>query len=164
MMKRILPHALGALLVISTVYHSDSLYSVFLAIPFFLISFMIEIGRNELIFPTLIFTAVIQFLLITSAPVSDFVSVIIFLISFGLPLSYYWLIILSQNSKLNPKPVGIATSYVVFTFILFYFLPDFIGVSEFIFGGRNEVVQILIFLGSGMLVGVVYHAGLEIKD
>ncbi len=164
MMRRLLPHILGSLLVISTIYHSDTFYSLLVAIPIFLISYFMESEKDRFLFPALIITASVQFFFITSSSVNELFALIFFGVSFAFPLFLYWVVVLGAVSEIELKPSIVSGSYVIFTFALFYLLPELMEVSKFILGKQNEGVQILLFLGAAMLMGVIYHAALEIRD
>jgi len=162
--KKFLTHILGSLLILSTIYHSHTLYSVFIAVPLLLISYSIHQEKETLVFPSLVLATLLSPFFISSGTMNEIFSLLIFSITFALPLSIYWIIVLLKETEFRWKPIGIALSYVLFTALLFYILPEFLEISEFILSPENRVPQTLMFFGSGMIIAVPYHVILEIKN
>ncbi len=162
--KEFLTHILGSLLILSTIYHSHTLYSVLISVPFLLISYSIHQEKEELLLPSLILATILSPFFISAGSMNEIFSLLTFSLTFGLPLSIYWVIVLLKETEFRLKPVGIALSYVLFTALLFYLLPELLDISEFILSPENRVPQTLIFFGSGMMIAVPYHVILEIRS
>lgn len=162
--KKFVTHLLGSILVLSTLYHSETFYSVLVFIPFLLVSYSVHREKTRYIFPSLIFTTIFISFFISAGSMNELFSLIIFLITFGVPLFIFWLVVLLDESKIRLKPLGAAFSYVFLTSLIFYLLPVLLGFSDFIITEGNRGPQILLFLGTGMLVAVPYHIILETKD
>ncbi len=162
--EKFITHILGSLLVLSTIYHSHSLYSVLVSVPVFLVSYSIHQKKETLVFPSLVLATILSPFFISSGDMNEIFSLLIFSATFALPLSLYWIAVLLKGTEFRWKPIGIALSYVLFTALLFYLLPDFLDISEFILSPENRVPQILMFFGSGMIIAVPYNVILEIKS
>jgi len=162
--KEFLTHILGSLLVLSTIYHSHTLYSLFIAVPLLLISYSVHQEKGTFVLPSLILATILSPFFISSGSMNEIFSLLIFSLTFALPLTIYWVIVLLRETEFRLKPVGIALSYVLFTALLFYLLPELLDISEFILSPENRVPQTLIFLGSGMIIAIPYHVILEIRS
>ncbi|MBS3816694.1 MAG: hypothetical protein KGY76_03930 [Candidatus Thermoplasmatota archaeon] len=162
--KKITAHLLGSILVLSTIYHSETLYSLLVVIPFLLVSYCVHREKNRFVFPSLLFVTLFTPFFISAGSLNELFSLFIFLISFAVPLLIYWLVVLLDEPKIRLRPLGIALSYVFMTGLLFYLLPALLGISDFIISAENRGPQTLLFLGTGMLIAVPYHMILEMKD
>ncbi len=159
-MKKLLTHLLGPLLILSTIYHSQTLYSFIAIVPFLLVSYAVE--QERLVFPSLILATMISTIFISSGSMNEIFSLLFFSLTFALPLFFYWLINLSKEPRF--KPVTIALSFVLFTSLLFYLLPEMLDITEFVLSPGNRLPQILMFFGSGMIIAIPYHVLLSLKS
>jgi len=159
--KKFLTHILGSILILSTIYHSDIYYSISVFIPFLIVSYSVHQEKSRLIFPSLIFATLFSTFFITAGSMNEIFSLSIFLISFALPLFVFWLVVLLDELEIKFFPLVTGLSYVFFTVLAFYLIPEVLGLSEFILSPGNRGPQILLFLGVGMIVAVPYHIILD---
>lgn len=157
-------HILGSLLVLSTLYHSYTLYSLLVVLPFTLLSYSVHRKEERLLFPLLLVATLVSSLFIVAESMNETFSVLVFSITFSLPLFLYWIVVLLDETRIDWKPLGIALLYVLLTSLTFYFLPEFLEISEFLLSPENRAVQTLMFFGVGMIVAVPFHVILVIKD
>ncbi|MFP4142659.1 MAG: hypothetical protein ACLFSM_04415 [Thermoplasmata archaeon] len=157
-------HILSFLLILSTLYHSFTIYSLSVVIPFILISYTFYKRREKALFPLLIIATITSSLFITAESMNEIFSLLVFSVTYALPLLLYWLLVLLGDTGVDRKPFGVALSYVVFTSLIFYLLPELLGISEFILSPENRAVQILMFFGAGMVVAVPFHLTLRSRD
>lgn len=161
--KAFFTHLLGSLLILFTIYHSYTLYSIIVVLPFALVSYSVQEGWDKLLFPSLILATLVSSFFITAGSMDEIFSLLVFSSTFALPLFLYWIIALQEETDIKWKPLGIALSYVLFTAMLFYLLPELLDVFGSILSSKNRVTQTLMFFGSGMIVAVSYHVILEFK-
>ncbi|MEF8832230.1 MAG: hypothetical protein V5A66_01785 [Candidatus Thermoplasmatota archaeon] len=160
----IIIHLLGSLLTLSILYHSYSLYSILVVVPFVLVSYSVQKNEHRLLFPSLILATLAPPFFIATGSMNEIFSLLIFSITFALPLFLYWTTVLLNNTKLDWKALGFALSYVVITILAFYSFPVLLEISEFILSPENRGVQTLLFFGAGMIVAIPFHVALEIRD
>lgn len=157
-------HILGSLLVLSTLYHSYTLYSLLVVLPFTLLSYSVYREEERLLFPLLLIATLVSSLFIATESMNETFSVLVFSITFALPLFLYWIVVLLDETRIDWKPLGISLLYVLLTSLTFYFFPEFLEISEFLLSPENRAAQTLMFFGSGMIVAVPFHVILVIKD
>lgn len=162
--NNLMTHTLGSLLILSTLYHSLTIYSITVLIPFALVSYSVQKGKERLLFFSLIFATSASCLFIASDTMNETFSFLVFSATFGFPLFLYWITALLDLKDIEWKPIGIALSYVLIVCLVFYMLPEFLEITEFILSSENRIPQILIFFGTGMVVGVPFHLILELRD
>ncbi len=156
-------HVLGTILVLSTLYHSYTLYSLFVVLPLALVSYSIQTEKKSLLFPSLIIATILPCFFIAGKSLDNIFSLIFFSITFAIPFFLYWLVSFLDKSRIEWRPVTIALIYILITTFLFYTILEFFGVSEFIFSPENTGPQTLLFFGSAIIVAVPFHVMLEIK-
>ncbi|MBS3781953.1 MAG: hypothetical protein KGY68_05030 [Candidatus Thermoplasmatota archaeon] len=162
--KDFVTHILGSLLVLSSIYHSYTLYSLLVVVPLFLVSYSTNQEKERLVFPSLVLATILSTYFISAGNMNEIFSLLLFSITFAFPLFLYWVVALQEEMDIRLKPIGIALSYVLFTALLFYVLPELLGISVFILSPRNRIPQTLMVLGSGMILAIPYHVILEIKN
>lgn len=162
--KDLIIHLLGSLLVLSTLYHSYTLYSLLVALPFALVSYSVEKEERRLLFPLLILGTLAPPLFIATGSMNEIFSLGVFALTFAFPLFLYWTVVLLAETRLNWRALSIALTYVVLTLLTFYSLPVFLDISQFILSPENRGVQTLMFFGASMIVAIPFHVALEIRD
>ncbi len=157
-------HILGTILVLSTLHYSSTPYSLIAVLPFALVSYSIERDEERLLLPSLILATLVPSFFLTTGSMNELFSLIVFSIVFGIPLFLYWTFTLLEKTEIGLKAAGAALTYVLITCLIFYLLPELLGISEFIFSPENTGPQTLMFLGSGMIVALPFHVILELKS
>lgn len=156
-------HILGTILVLSTLYHSLTLYSLIAVPPFALVSYSIERDEERLLLPSLILATLVPSFFVAAESMNELFSLLVFSIAFGIPLFLYWIFTLLNKTEIRWRPASVALTYVLITSLIFYLLPELLGISDFIFSPENTGPQTLMFLGSGMIVALPFHVLLELK-
>ncbi len=155
--KEFIIHLLGALLVISTLHHSTTIYSLFSILPFILVSISVKSNEDKILVPSLILATVMSGFFVTAGSMNEIYSLLIFSLTLCIPLFFYWVIALADKNEINFKAATISISYVFITLSVFYLLPEILTISEFIMSPDNRVPQTLMLFGVGMVVAIPFH-------
>lgn len=154
-MKNELVHLLGGFLIFSSYYHSQmGLFPLLNMIPILLVSLAIEREKDRLMYTGLITTTLLSGFFITHTGLANTLYLTSFILSFALPLTIYWKVVLSFDLHFDLKASILATTYFIGTIITFYTLIDYLDVSEFILAEGNtgpmglafSAVTIMVFL------------------
>ncbi len=161
--KYMVVHLLSLILVLSTIYHSTSHFSILAIFPFAVVSYSVQSEYERYMIPMLSLATFISLFFVTLGSMNEIFLLLIFSLTFSLPLLLYWIIVLLEEVKVQWKPLGVSLSYVLLTVLTFYLLPELIDISGFLLSPENRGVQTLMFFGSGMIMAVAFHVTLEVK-
>ncbi|MFW6144550.1 MAG: hypothetical protein ACOC55_03165, partial [Candidatus Natronoplasma sp.] len=111
--KGLAVHLLGAVIIISTYHHSDSLYSLLVSIPVFLVSLSIY-SNQRFRLPALCAATLYSPLLTTTGSMDESLSFLLYSTTFVLPFVIYWILVLAFefSAKVERKGAVIASSYI----------------------------------------------------
>ncbi len=158
-------HLLGVLIVVSTFYHSNDYHSLLVSVPIFLTSFSFYKSIEWLKIPALCATTLYAPFTMTTGGMDEFFSLLVFSVSFLIPVVIYWVLVLGSELHLhiNSKGVVFAVSYLVFTVLFFYLIPFILGISEFFLSAENRGAQALLLIGFGLVLVLPYQIVMEIR-
>jgi len=152
--KKELTHLIGGLLMLSSYYHSSRGFLPLLTIiPILMVSFATEKEKNQLEYIGLVGTTLLSGFFITHTTLGNTISLSLFILFFVLPLTIYWILVLSSELYFDLKAASIAISYFGVTIISFYALINYLNISEFIFAEGNTGPMALSF--SAMVIVVL---------
>ena len=163
MYKRVM-YLLGLLVGITTIYHSVGLLPLIVFIPVGIISLGIRYGYENVKLGGLIALTVCSIYCIPSKSLADIVPVTIFLLSFLVPLLFYWGTVLSIVPFFDKRAGTFSISYFLVGLLVFYTLVIFLDVNEYLLSAGNESPQAIILTASAIIVFIPYNYLLSRKD
>ncbi|MGM0405537.1 MAG: hypothetical protein ACQEQM_05285 [Thermoplasmatota archaeon] len=157
-MKKELTHLLGGFLIISSFFNSDmGLLPVMNIIPILLVSFGVENEKENVQYIGLISMTLLSSFLIIPAGLGNTTFMLLFIISFVLPLMVYWKVVLSFDLHFDLKASVLGMVYFIFTVITFYALIYLLNINEFILAAENTGPMALAFSATVILVLLPFY-------
>ncbi len=157
--REIIIHFLGALLVLSTVYHSGhNFLSLVLIAPVLITSIGIRLDEQRLYVGGLLGVSLIGSFFIASRSMADITVLTIFLSTFALPLLIYWGTILSEKISFDPTSALVSASYVIGVILFFYALIFTTNINEYLLSIGNKAPQTLVLIASAITIYMPIHA------
>ncbi|MFW6141486.1 MAG: hypothetical protein ACOC53_02880 [Candidatus Saliniplasma sp.] len=161
-MKKNMVHLLGGFLIFSSFYHSNmDLMPVMTIIPILLVSFAVEKERDELQSIGLIAATMVSSYFIIQMSLGNTLYLLLFTLSFVLPLTLYWKVVLSFDLHFDLKASILAVSYFSVTIITFYLIIYYLNVGEYILSEGGFGAMALVFSAATILVLLPFYASIN---
>lgn len=164
--KNLPVHVFGALIIISVFYHSTSIFSLLVSIPVLLISYSVEQEIEWLSLLSLSMGTLYIPFFVSFGSMNEVLFFLAFLITFLLPLSIYWILVLSTeiDFEIGWKGLGFMISYPISIVLVFYLLSFSPRLADYLFSPEYKGPQAIILVGLGLLLIIPYNSFFDVKN